>query len=140
MIERTQERFGLWPAKLAADSAYGSAENLAWLVHERGIEPHIPVSGCRRGNPSRRRHPPMRDARRWMSELVDGTAASTNAIALREQMGERNIRKLLPLACLSPAVIRAMADGSAPADLTIRQLTSALPHDWAQQEQKLLID
>jgi hypothetical protein len=22
---------------------YGSAENLAWLVHERGIEPHIPV-------------------------------------------------------------------------------------------------
>lgn len=43
MIERTQERFNLWPARLAADSAYGSAENLAWLVHERGIEPHIPV-------------------------------------------------------------------------------------------------
>ena len=43
MLDRTQERFGLWPARLAADSAYGSAENLAWLVHERGIEPHIPV-------------------------------------------------------------------------------------------------
>ena len=43
MITRTQDRFGLWPARLAADSAYGSAENLAWLVHERGIEPHIPV-------------------------------------------------------------------------------------------------
>jgi len=43
MIDRTQERFGLWPARLAADTAYGSAENLAWLVHERGIEPHIPV-------------------------------------------------------------------------------------------------
>ena len=43
MIERTQERFGLWPERLAADAAYGSAENLAWLVHERGIEPHIPV-------------------------------------------------------------------------------------------------
>ena len=43
MIARTQDRFGLWPARLAADSAYGSAENLAWLVHERGIEPHIPV-------------------------------------------------------------------------------------------------
>ena len=26
--------------EVAADSAYGSAENLAWLVHERGIEPH----------------------------------------------------------------------------------------------------
>ena len=43
MVARTQDRFGLWPARLAADSAYGSAENLAWLVHERGIEPHIPV-------------------------------------------------------------------------------------------------
>jgi len=28
---------------LVADVAYGSAENLAWLVHERGIAPHIPV-------------------------------------------------------------------------------------------------
>jgi len=43
MIERTQERFGVWPERLAADTGYGSAENLAWLVHERGIAPHIPV-------------------------------------------------------------------------------------------------
>jgi transposase len=43
MIERTQERFGLYPERLAADTAYGSAEMLGWLVHERGIEPHIPV-------------------------------------------------------------------------------------------------
>jgi hypothetical protein len=43
MIERAQDRFGLYPERLAADSAYGSAEMLAWLVHERGIEPHIPV-------------------------------------------------------------------------------------------------
>jgi transposase len=43
MIDRTHERFGLWPEKLAGDAGYGSAENLAWLVHERGIEPHIPV-------------------------------------------------------------------------------------------------
>ena len=43
MIERTQERFGLWPEKLVADAAYGSAPNLAWLVEDRGIEPHIPV-------------------------------------------------------------------------------------------------
>ena len=44
-VGRTQDRFALWPARLAADSAYGSAERLAWLVHEPGIEPHIPVFG-----------------------------------------------------------------------------------------------
>jgi len=43
MIDRTQERFGIWPQRLAADTGYGDAANLAWLVHERGIEPHIPV-------------------------------------------------------------------------------------------------
>jgi IS5 family transposase len=43
MIDRVEERFGLCPEKLAADSVYGSAEMLGWLVHERGIEPHIPV-------------------------------------------------------------------------------------------------
>jgi IS5 family transposase len=43
MIERAQDRFGLYPDRLAADSAYGSAEMLGWLVHEQGIEPHIPV-------------------------------------------------------------------------------------------------
>ena len=43
MIERTYDRFGLYPERLAADSAYGSAEMLGWLVHERAIEPHIPV-------------------------------------------------------------------------------------------------
>ena len=43
MIERTQERFDLKPAYLAADTAYGSAETLNWLVNDRKIEPHIPV-------------------------------------------------------------------------------------------------
>jgi transposase len=43
MLDRTQERFGIWPERLAGDTGYGSAENLAWLVHQKGIEPHIPV-------------------------------------------------------------------------------------------------
>ena len=43
MIERTIERFDLYPARLAGDSAYGSAEMLRWLVDEHGIEPHVTV-------------------------------------------------------------------------------------------------
>jgi hypothetical protein len=33
-IDRTARRFGLKPKRLAADSAYGSAANLAWLVKQ----------------------------------------------------------------------------------------------------------
>jgi transposase len=43
MIGRTQERFGLKPERLAADTAYGSGKNLNWLVHSKDIAPHIPV-------------------------------------------------------------------------------------------------
>jgi len=43
MIERTQERFDIKPEWLAADTAYGSAATLNWLVNEKRIAPHIPV-------------------------------------------------------------------------------------------------
>jgi len=43
MIERTQQRFDLKPASLAADTAYGSAETLNWIVNDKKIAPHIPV-------------------------------------------------------------------------------------------------
>jgi transposase len=42
MIARTQQRLGLKPKHLAADSAYGTGGLLGWLV-DRGIDPHIPV-------------------------------------------------------------------------------------------------
>jgi hypothetical protein len=43
MIERSLERFDLYPSRLLGDSAYGSAEMLGWLLYEHGIEPHVTV-------------------------------------------------------------------------------------------------
>jgi transposase len=43
MIERTETTFGIKPEWIAADTAYGSAPNLHWLVDEKDIAPHIPV-------------------------------------------------------------------------------------------------
>jgi transposase len=43
MLDRTEDRFGLKPDRLAADSAYGSAPMLNWLVEDKQITPHIPV-------------------------------------------------------------------------------------------------
>ena len=43
MLDRTIERFRLYPERIAGDTAYGSGEMLDWLVNERGIEPHVPV-------------------------------------------------------------------------------------------------
>ncbi|MGY2990017.1 hypothetical protein ACVI1K_007364 [Bradyrhizobium sp. USDA 4508] len=43
MIERSLERFDLYPSRLLGDSGYGSAEMLAWLVYEHGNKPHVTV-------------------------------------------------------------------------------------------------
>ena len=37
MIERTEARFGIKPERLAADTAYGSAANLDWVVNDKSI-------------------------------------------------------------------------------------------------------
>jgi transposase len=42
MIERTNQRFGVKPDRLVADTAYGTSRFLGWLVGT-GITPHIPV-------------------------------------------------------------------------------------------------
>jgi hypothetical protein len=42
MIQRTEERLGLKPNRLAADTAYGTGKFLGWLM-ETGITPQIPV-------------------------------------------------------------------------------------------------
>lgn len=43
MIDRTEATFGIKPDWLVADTAYGSAPNLHFLVDQKGIEPHVPV-------------------------------------------------------------------------------------------------
>jgi len=43
MVERVEERFDLSPERLIGDTAYGTAPMLAWMVEDKGIEPHVPV-------------------------------------------------------------------------------------------------
>jgi hypothetical protein len=38
--------FDLKPQYLAADTAYGSAETLNWIVNEKRIAPHIPLDAA----------------------------------------------------------------------------------------------
>jgi len=43
MIDRVEARFALKPKRLIGDTAYGTAEILAWMVQDKAIEPHVPV-------------------------------------------------------------------------------------------------
>jgi site-specific DNA recombinase len=57
-------------------------------------------------------------------------------VELREGKVERHVRFLAPLAFTSPRLIAAIADGSAPADLTVTALAKALPYVWAEQDRR----
>jgi DNA invertase Pin-like site-specific DNA recombinase len=76
-------------------------------------------------------------ARGWLDEFSNGHLSSFAALARRENKAERHIRLLLPLAFLSPRIVSAVLDGTAPADLTITALARALPWSWAEQERRL---
>jgi hypothetical protein len=76
-------------------------------------------------------------ARSWADELANGRLGSFAVLARREGKAERHIRLLLPIAFLSPRIVSALLDGTAPADLTITALARALPWSWAEQEQRL---
>ncbi|MGB7209847.1 MAG: IS1182 family transposase [Pyrinomonadaceae bacterium] len=43
MIDRVEERFGVKPQRLIGDTAYGTADMLAWMVDDKKVEPHVPV-------------------------------------------------------------------------------------------------
>jgi len=76
-------------------------------------------------------------ARQWIDDLAHGRAASFALVARREGKAERHIRLLAPLAFVSPRIVAALLDGTAPADLTLTKLARALPYCWAEQERRV---
>jgi DNA invertase Pin-like site-specific DNA recombinase len=73
-------------------------------------------------------------ARGWLDFILSSKAASFDAIAAAENLAERHVRFLMPLAFLSPRIVSAIADGAAPDGLTVSGLARSLPHRWIDQE------
>jgi hypothetical protein len=60
-------------------------------------------------------------------------------IAEREVQGERHIRLLAPLAFLSPRIIAAIVDGTAPSDLTVTGLIVDCGEKLGRDRRRLLV-
>ena len=78
------------------------------------------------------------EARQWVEDIAQGRVASFAEIARRQGKVERHIRLLAPLAFLSPRLVSALLDGTAPGKWTVTRLAHALPWSWAEQEARLL--
>lgn len=64
-------------------------------------------------------------ARGWVKGLVDGTLTSPEQIAAIEGCSERSVRMILPLAFLSPTIVRAVVEGSMSDGIGISSFNAA---------------
>jgi site-specific DNA recombinase len=74
-------------------------------------------------------------ARKWVKDVARGQSFAD--IADREGKAERHIRHLARLAFVSPRIITAIIDGTAPAGITATTLMAGLSHSWAEQEHRI---
>jgi site-specific DNA recombinase len=74
-------------------------------------------------------------ARKWIKEIERGH--SFTDIARREGKAERHIRRLAPLAFLSPRIVTAIIDGIVPAPFAATALAKRLPYSWSEQEPRM---
>ena len=93
-------------------------------------------------NNSARRDPALIKAiargRAWCDELATGRAPCLQAVAKRDDITRRYIRRLVGLAFLSPELVEAILQGRQPVELTATRLTELdLPLDWTEQRRLL---
>jgi len=109
-------------------------------MKRRGVAMRLVIGG---GVSTRKTDPTLLKAvargHKWFNELVSGRAAFTREIAARERVNERFVRRLIPLAFLSPTIVQAISEGRHPADLTGEALSRGIdiPVEWAKQNATL---
>ena len=128
----------------ASEAASDSAVELTAAVAftRRGAETKLVLPGLAEQNYSLRGDPALIKAiargRAWFEELATGRARSIQALAKRNGISRRYIRRLVGLAFLSPELVEAILQGRQPVALTATRLTELdLPLDWTEQHKLL---
>jgi DNA invertase Pin-like site-specific DNA recombinase len=131
------------PSLASKDPSSSAVELTAAVAFKRrGVETKLMLPGLDQPNHSARRDPALIKAiargRAWFDELATGRAPSLQALAERDGITRRYIRRLVGLAFLSPELVEAILQGRQPVDLTATRLTELdLPLDWTEQRRLL---
>jgi site-specific DNA recombinase len=74
----------------------------------------------------------LRDAHRWLDELLSDPRLNLESIASREGKTVRSIRMTLSLAFLAPQIVKAAVEGRLPRGFGLKRLVD-LPMAWPNQ-------
>jgi hypothetical protein len=74
----------------------------------------------------------LRDAHRWLDELLSDPRPTLESLASREGKTVRSIRMTLSLALLAPEIVKAAVEGRLPRGFGLKRLVD-LPMAWPDQ-------
>src|SRR3984893_11314503 len=106
-------------------------------IKRRGVEMRLIIEGLsaapRNADPVLLKE--IRRAHRCFEALVSGQVGSVAELATLEEISDRYVSSVLPLAFLAPDIVEAIAAGRQPPDLTAHRLIRAveLPIVWSAQ-------
>jgi site-specific DNA recombinase len=78
-------------------------------------------------------------AHNWFEQLTSGEVSTVREIALREQVNEHEITRVLHLAFLAPKIVEDILDGRQAEGVSVYPLRrlSSIPFDWVEQVEML---
>jgi site-specific DNA recombinase len=74
--------------------------------------------------------------RRWLDEIVSGSATSVEQIATRQKCSVRQVNMTISLAFLAPDLVKAAVEGRLPRGIGVERLRDA-PAEWSRQFETL---
>ena len=109
------------PSPALEDLSSGAIELTAAVAFKRrGVETKLMLPGLDQPNHNARRDPALIKAlargRAWFDELATGRALSLQALAERDGITRRYIRRLVGFAFLSPELVEAILQGRQPVE------------------------
>ena len=112
-------------------------------IRRRGVETRLVIGGFQ-GEPRTYSSDPalikaIARSRQWFDDLVSGRVLSLVEIAKAEDITDRYVGRVLPLAFLAPDIISSVVTGTQPVQLTAEMLTKRidLPLNWEDQKSLL---
>src|SRR6202171_6208994 len=70
--------------------------------------------------------------RRWLDEIVSGSATNIEQIAARQKCSARQVNMTISLAFLAPDLVKAAVDGRLPRGIGVERLRDA-PAEWSRE-------
>ena len=74
--------------------------------------------------------------RRWLDEIISGSATNIEQIATRQKCSVRQVNMTLSLAFLAPDLVKAAVEGRLPRGIGVERLRDA-PAEWSRQFETL---